>query len=140
MLIKYINIPQDLWDGIYQTGSSVICNPPVTDTDIDYIIYTNKEYKLDIFLKSKGYIFQDLLSVEGHSEVINRNQGSHLANTFRKVWLALMRITSLFLRTDFHDRQIARDITIFSLYHLQYPKPPEGRVCSGLPQESAHGA
>lgn len=55
MLIKYIDIPQDLWDGIYQTGSSVICNPPVTDTDIDYVIYTNKEYKLDTFLKSKGY-------------------------------------------------------------------------------------
>ena len=55
MLIKYINIPQDLWDGIYQTGSSVICNPPVTDTDIDYVIYTNKEDKLDTFLKSKGY-------------------------------------------------------------------------------------
>ena len=54
-LIKYVNIPQDLWDGIYQTGSSVICNPPITDTDIDYVIYTNKEYKLDIFLKSKGY-------------------------------------------------------------------------------------
>ena len=54
-LIKYIDIPQDLWDGIYQTGSSVICNPPVTDTDIDYIIHTNKEYKLDTFLKSKGY-------------------------------------------------------------------------------------
>lgn len=55
MLIKYINIPQDLWGGIYQTGSSVICNPPVTDTDIDYVIYTNEEDKLDTFLKSKGY-------------------------------------------------------------------------------------
>ncbi len=54
-LIKYVNIPQDLWDGIYQTGSSVICNPPVTDTDIDYVIYTNEEIKLDTFLKSKGY-------------------------------------------------------------------------------------
>lgn len=55
MLIKYVNIPQDLWGGIYQTGSSVICNPPVTDTDIDYVIYTNEEIKLDTFLKSKGY-------------------------------------------------------------------------------------
>lgn len=54
-LIKYINIPQDLWDGIYQTGSSVICNPPVTDTDIDYVIYTNEEIKLDTFLKCEGF-------------------------------------------------------------------------------------
>ncbi len=55
MLIKYIDIPQDLWDGIYQTGSSVICDPPVTDTDIDYVIYTNEEVKLDTFLKCKGF-------------------------------------------------------------------------------------
>ena len=55
MLIKYINIPQDLWDGIYQTGSSVICNPPVTDTGIDYVIYTNEEVKLDTFLKCEGF-------------------------------------------------------------------------------------
>ena len=55
MLIKYINIPQDLWGGIYQTGSSVICNPPVTDTDIDYVIYTNEEVKLDTFLKCEGF-------------------------------------------------------------------------------------
>lgn len=37
-LIERIEIPRDLWKGIYQTGSSVICNPPVLDTDIDYII------------------------------------------------------------------------------------------------------
>ena len=55
MLIKYVNIPQDLWGGIYQTGSSVICNPPVTDTDIDFVIYTNEETKLDTFLKCEGF-------------------------------------------------------------------------------------
>ena len=55
MLIKYVNIPQDLWVGICQTGSSVICNPPVTDTDIYFVIYTNKETKLDTFLKCKGF-------------------------------------------------------------------------------------
>lgn len=55
-LIKTIEIPQDLWNGIYQTGSSVICNPPVIDTDIDYIIYTNEDIKLDTFLKCEGFI------------------------------------------------------------------------------------
>lgn len=54
-LIEHIEIPQDLWDGIYQTGSSVICNPSVTDTDIDYVIYTNEETKLDTFLKCEGF-------------------------------------------------------------------------------------
>lgn len=55
MLIKYVNIPTDLWEGIYQTGSSVICSPPVTDTDIDFVIYTVEELKLDTFLKFEGF-------------------------------------------------------------------------------------
>ena len=55
MLKSIIDIPNELLDGIYQTGSSVICNPPVTDTDIDYVIYTNEEYKLDTFLKCEGF-------------------------------------------------------------------------------------
>lgn len=55
MLKSIIDIPNELWEGIYQTGSSVICNPPVTDTDIDYVIYTNEEDKLDTFLKCEGF-------------------------------------------------------------------------------------
>ena len=55
MLKSIIDIPNELWEGIYQTGSSVICNPPVTDTDLDYVIYTNEETKLDIFLKCEGF-------------------------------------------------------------------------------------
>ncbi len=55
MLKSIIDIPNELWDGIHQTGSSVICNPPVTDTDIDYVIYTNEEDKLDTFLKCEGF-------------------------------------------------------------------------------------
>lgn len=63
-LIKHVNIPQYLWVGIYQTGSSVICNPPVLDTDIDYIICErivefSLEYQihpsLHKFLTSNGF-------------------------------------------------------------------------------------
>lgn len=54
-LIKHIEIPNGLCLGIHQTGSSVICNPPVTDTDIDYVIYTNEQDKLDTFLKCGGF-------------------------------------------------------------------------------------
>ena len=44
MLRKYITIPNTLWKNIHQTGSSYICNPPVENTDIDFVIYTdNKE-------------------------------------------------------------------------------------------------
>jgi len=54
MLIEHLNIPNDLWVDIYQTGSSVICNPPVLDTDEDYVIYTNKESQLRKWLLANG--------------------------------------------------------------------------------------
>ena len=54
-LINYIDIPKDLWYGIYQTGSSIICNPPVENTDIDFIICTFDYYKLDRYLVTHGF-------------------------------------------------------------------------------------
>jgi hypothetical protein len=54
-LIKYIEIPNHLWKGIHQTGSSIICNPPVIDTDIDFVISTEKEDELHRFLIVNGF-------------------------------------------------------------------------------------
>lgn len=54
-LINYINIPNKLWCNIYQTGSSVICNPPVLDTDIDFIIYSDELEELGEFITKEGY-------------------------------------------------------------------------------------
>lgn len=54
-LINHINIPSELFKGIYQTGSSVICNPPVENTDVDFIICTTEETKLHKCLVSGGF-------------------------------------------------------------------------------------
>jgi len=54
MLSKYINIPDELWKNMYHTGSSAVCNPPVLDTDIDYVIYTDT-YKLESWLVDNGF-------------------------------------------------------------------------------------
>jgi len=54
-LIKYIEIPTTLFTGIYQTGSTVICSPPVTNTDIDFIICTPEMQKLHLFLIDNGF-------------------------------------------------------------------------------------
>lgn len=55
MLKSIIDIPNELCKGIYQTGSSVICNPPVEDTDIDFIICTTNETKLHRLLYIHGF-------------------------------------------------------------------------------------
>ena len=55
MLKIYIDIPRDLLISSYQTGSSVICSPPVLDTDIDFVICTTSYGKLDNFLTANEF-------------------------------------------------------------------------------------
>lgn len=55
MLKKYINIPENLWDNIYRTGSNFICDPPVNNTDIDFVLFSKAPSKLLDYLCSKGF-------------------------------------------------------------------------------------
>jgi len=41
--------------GFFATGSSIICDPPVVDSDKDYVIYTNSPAKLEAELVALGY-------------------------------------------------------------------------------------
>jgi hypothetical protein len=52
---RELNIPVELYESMFQTGSTVICNPPVLDTDIDHMIYTETVRKLDGYLRSEGF-------------------------------------------------------------------------------------
>lgn len=54
-LTTYIQIPPNLWSGIYATGSAVICNPPVADTDKDFIICATNPALLIDFLVQNGF-------------------------------------------------------------------------------------
>jgi len=49
------SIPDHLYDTYFLTGSSVICNPPVTDTDIDYMFFTNDYENLYTWLFNNGW-------------------------------------------------------------------------------------
>lgn len=40
-VFDYIQIPKELYTTVSLTGSSYICNPPVTDTDIDFVVLSN---------------------------------------------------------------------------------------------------
>ena len=52
---KYVNIPEDLYDKVAATGSSYICNPPVTDTDIDFVVLSRGWDKLHSWLEQNGF-------------------------------------------------------------------------------------
>lgn len=50
-----MKIPKELYEDMMQTGSSVICDPPVTDTDIDFVIYTKNLDRLSTWLINEGF-------------------------------------------------------------------------------------
>ena len=49
------DVPEDLVVGWHQTGSTVICDPPVLTTDEDYVIYTYDMEELVKELLAIGY-------------------------------------------------------------------------------------
>ena len=67
-LINYIDIPEKLWRGIHQTGSSVICNPPVEYTDIDGVICTTSCGEIYNFLTGQGFKLSSADNEEYDSE------------------------------------------------------------------------
>lgn len=53
-LTDYIVIPSNLWVGIYATSSAVICDPPVLDTDKDFILCSKEPGALiDYLIKNE---------------------------------------------------------------------------------------
>lgn len=50
-----VDAPFNLFESAFQTGSSVICNPPVTDTDIDFMFYTRDMVKFEAHLLKAGW-------------------------------------------------------------------------------------
>jgi hypothetical protein len=51
------DVPYDLYESVFQTGSTIICSPPVTNTDEDWMFYTKDFLKFEMFLMEKGFTF-----------------------------------------------------------------------------------
>ena len=45
-----LDAPYDKYESVFKTGSSVICSPPVTNTDEDYMFYTEDMNKFTAHL------------------------------------------------------------------------------------------
>ena len=89
-LIDHISIPMDLWSGIYHTGSSAICNPPVLDTDIDFIVCAKDEDKLHSFLVKNGFVQsiqdEEEYDLEGEGFSSYRKENINLIVTVNYEW------------------------------------------------------
>jgi len=54
-VFDYLQIPEELYDKVAATGSSYICNPPVIDTDIDFVIYSQGWDKLHDWCEKNAF-------------------------------------------------------------------------------------
>lgn len=52
---NYLQIPEKLYQEVGLTGSSYICNPPVTNTDIDFVIYSQDWDKLHDWCEKNAF-------------------------------------------------------------------------------------
>jgi hypothetical protein len=50
-----MNIPENLYYSSFPTGSHYICNPPVTDTDIDIMYFVKDMYEADRQVIAEGW-------------------------------------------------------------------------------------
>ena len=51
----YLQIPEELYQEVALTGSSYICNPPVIDTDIDFVIYSQDWDNLHLWCEKNAF-------------------------------------------------------------------------------------
>lgn len=82
-----LDAPYDKYESVFRTGSSVICNPPVTDTDEDYMFYTEDMERFAIHLLTNGW------------ETCGKDYEGHNAGLFR----ALRKGKLNYLLTDSQD-------------------------------------
>lgn len=54
-MFEIVDIPEHLVEKFHRTGSSVICSPPVLDTDIDYVILVDDKEEIRCILEDKGW-------------------------------------------------------------------------------------
>lgn len=120
MLKQYITIPENLWTNIYHTGSSIICNPPVLDTDIDYVIYT-KSKGLIPWLISKGFISASSedysMNEDGLFTSLRKDKLNLIIVQEYRFYLRWVRATELAKKLNLKEKQ--QRIDLFS--HILYP-------------------
>lgn len=52
---EYLQLPKELYQQIAFTGSAFICNPPITNTDIDFIILSSDWDKLGEWCEQNSF-------------------------------------------------------------------------------------
>ena len=115
-VFDYVQIPEELYEKVSPTGSSYICNPPVKDTDIDFIVLSPDWNKLDTWLVQHGFKtnFEDYELEEFRS--YKRNT-INLIITDDPMWFKRMhKATELAKQLNLLDKQQRINLFDFVMY------------------------
>lgn len=55
MLKSVRDVPYKYYESVFQTGSTIICSPPVTNTDEDWMFYTKDMSNFQWYLMENGF-------------------------------------------------------------------------------------
>lgn len=119
MLKKYIDIPTKLWNNIYQTGSSYICDPPILDTDIDYIIFTVVPEDLFAFLEERGFETNYIdypLETDGNFRSYRKEKLNLIITDTYDFYLSFVKATDLAKKLNLREKQQRIDLFQYILY------------------------
>lgn len=113
---KYLNIPDNLCQEVAPTGSSYICNPPVLNTDIDFVILSADWDKLHDWCEQNAFKtnFEDYAIEEFRSY---KRGPINLIVTDDPTWYKrFAKATNLAKQLNLLDKQQRVDLFDFVMY------------------------
>lgn len=116
LAFDYLQIPKELYQQVAQTGSSYTCNPPVTDTDIDFVIYSQDWDKLHDWCEKNAFKtnFEDYELEEFRS--YKRGIINLIVTNDATFYRRFVKATELAKQLNLLDKQQRIDIFDFVMY------------------------
>ena len=113
---NYIQIPEELYQEVGLTGSSYICNPPVTNTDIDFVIYSQDWDKLHNWCEQNAFKtnFEDYELEEFRS--YKRGIINLIVTNDATFYKRFVKATELAKKLNLLDKQQRVDLFDFVMY------------------------
>lgn len=78
--MRFRDAPYELYESAFCTGSSVICNPPVTNTDIDIMFFTKDMTKFGSYLMKNDWKMDGSYGFEGNFISLKKKINDNLYN------------------------------------------------------------
>lgn len=114
VLLEEIQIPNTFYNKVHKTGSSYTCNPPVENTDVDFIIYTKHPKELLHWLDQQKFCPHNSdypLEITGLFTSLKKENINLIITDQEKFYELFLTATQLAKKLNLLDKQ--QRITLF---------------------------